>query len=130
MWKSSDGSILIMCGKQDENFDGFGCQNFLEILRIFLVVFTPIGFHTSWSSLFGDSGTRCLFFGGVTDFFIFFLVYKSFSMQILVMSGEENDRKCKCGKPAKMQYDNGLACGYHCDDCFDDIVAEARSKSW
>ena len=34
-----------------------------------------------------------------------------------------NDR----GKP---QSDNGLLCGVHCNDCFEFMVSEARSRSW
>ena len=40
--------------------------------------------------------------------------------------------KCEtCGNDkGKPQSDNGLSCGVQCDDCFDDMVSKARSRSW
>lgn len=26
--------------------------------------------------------------------------------------------------------DNGLACGVHCDDCFEEMISKCRSRSW
>ena len=33
-------------------------------------------------------------------------------------------------KEGKPRVDNGLACGTHCDDCFEKMVTDARSRSW
>lgn len=38
-----------------------------------------------------------------------------------------------CGKgkiDAVPRIDNGLPCGVHCDDCFNDMVEKCRSRSW
>jgi len=50
-----------------------------------------------------------------------------------LIKGKDDDGKphmCKCGKPAKYQYDNGLPVGWMCDECFETMVAECRSRSW
>lgn len=38
--------------------------------------------------------------------------------------------KCACGKPGQLRIDNGLIAGVHCDECWDRMVAECRSRSW
>ena len=38
--------------------------------------------------------------------------------------------KCACGKPGQLRIDNGLVAGIHCDECWDRMVAECRSRSW
>lgn len=36
-----------------------------------------------------------------------------------------------CGNDkGKPRVDNGLACGIHCDDCFEKMVSDCRSRSW
>jgi len=42
------------------------------------------------------------------------------------------DRMCQtCGKAAGIErYDNGLSCGVHCAGCFDEMVSDARKRSW
>lgn len=37
---------------------------------------------------------------------------------------------CKCGKPGRSRIDYFLACGIHCDKCFDKMSQECRNKSW
>ncbi|MFH1749803.1 MAG: hypothetical protein ABH837_02855 [bacterium] len=36
---------------------------------------------------------------------------------------------CKV-KPGTPRIDNGLPCGDHCDECWEKLVRDARSKSW
>jgi len=43
--------------------------------------------------------------------------------------GKKSCRTCGI-KVGRERFDNGLSCGIHCDECFDHMVAEARSKSW
>lgn len=44
---------------------------------------------------------------------------------------DTKDKKCICGKPAKPHWDNGLYCGDHeCDECFEKMRHECRSRSW
>ena len=38
--------------------------------------------------------------------------------------------KCACGKPGEERADNGVPCGIHCDECFNNMVAECRDRSW
>jgi hypothetical protein len=41
------------------------------------------------------------------------------------------NKKCKCGKEAKSHNEGGLDCGDDmCDECFDKMVRECRSRSW
>ena len=36
-----------------------------------------------------------------------------------------------CGKKAGTErYDHGLSCGVHCDECFVEMVRDARKRSW
>ena len=46
--------------------------------------------------------------------------------------GEIEMVKCQtCGNDkGKPQTDNGLACGTHCNDCFEEMVSKCRSRSW
>lgn len=37
---------------------------------------------------------------------------------------------CSCGKPGKARTDNGLWCGVHCDQCFDEMISDCRWRSW
>lgn len=38
---------------------------------------------------------------------------------------------CNEEKPdAIPRVDNGLGCGVHCDECFERMVRECRSRSW
>ena len=38
---------------------------------------------------------------------------------------------CKCGKPARRHFDNGLDCGNNeCDECFETMRQECRKRSW
>lgn len=37
---------------------------------------------------------------------------------------------CSCGKPGRERYDNGLACGVHCNECFEEMIYQCRSRSW
>jgi len=48
----------------------------------------------------------------------------------LLMQIRKEITTCKCGKPGKLQYDNGLSCGVHCDDCFEKMVSDCRRRSW
>ena len=42
----------------------------------------------------------------------------------------EYHSKCSCGKPGKRRWDANLDAGYHCDECWDKIVADSRTRSW
>jgi len=48
----------------------------------------------------------------------------------LLMQVRKEITTCKCGKPGKLQYDNGLSCGVHCDECFEKMVSDCRKRSW
>ena len=38
---------------------------------------------------------------------------------------------CKCGKPTRRHFDNGLDCGDdECDECFETMRRECRKRSW
>ena len=38
---------------------------------------------------------------------------------------------CKCGKPTRRHFDNGLDCGNNeCDECFEIMRQECRKRSW
>ena len=51
--------------------------------------------------------------------------------KILIHGRDENkEQLCSCGEKAKYRYDNGLPAGWHCDDCWEKMVSEARSRSW
>jgi hypothetical protein len=40
-------------------------------------------------------------------------------------------RTCGKDKPdVKNRVDNGLSCGEHCNDCFEKMIRECRSRSW
>jgi len=41
-------------------------------------------------------------------------------------------RMCwSCGvREGKFRWDRGLSCGVHCDECFENMVHECRSRSW
>jgi len=40
------------------------------------------------------------------------------------------DSKCSCGKPGRIRHDNDLCAGYHCDECWNSLLSDARSRSW
>lgn len=42
----------------------------------------------------------------------------------------EYDSKCSCGKPGRIRYDNDLKAGYHCDECWNSLLSDARTKSY
>ena len=42
----------------------------------------------------------------------------------------EYDSKCSCGQPGIRRWDNSLDSGYHCDECWEKLISEARVKSW
>jgi len=48
----------------------------------------------------------------------------------LLMQVRKEITTCKCGKSGKLQYDNGLSCGIHCDECFEKMVSDCRKRSW
>jgi len=33
-------------------------------------------------------------------------------------------------RPGTKRFDNGLACGTHCDTCFNKMVSDCRSRNW
>ena len=37
---------------------------------------------------------------------------------------------CSCGKEGRERFDNGLACGVHCDECWEDLLKDCRKRSW
>lgn len=39
-------------------------------------------------------------------------------------------KKCSCGKPGRDRFDNGLKCGVHCQDCWEEMIYRCRSRSW
>jgi len=43
---------------------------------------------------------------------------------------EPDPDRCRCGKPGQRRSDGGLAAGVHCDECWDDMIAECRRRSW
>lgn len=49
-----------------------------------------------------------------------------------VSLGERSPPMCQtCGEKAGIErYDNRLSCGVHCAECFDEMVSDARKRSW
>lgn len=37
---------------------------------------------------------------------------------------------CRCGADGEPRVDNGLPAGFHCDGCWEDLVADCRKRSW
>ena len=55
---------------------------------------------------------------------------RSLAMAEIVAKIEHEGKCIDCGKLGSLRFDRGLACGVHCDDCFEKTVAQARSQSW
>lgn len=62
------------------------------------------------------------------------LMYREYyAMLRRVKNGEQISGQCRkvgCEKKGTERQDNGLLCGCWCQECFDAMIRECRSRSW